>query len=111
MSSQLLSMPRHEHRRLPVWRQKLPMQSSRVSDDQYLWGYRTGVSGTKGISAIAERKGPSSSTHSRSSRKSVAYGHFGRDDIDFSWERVDGIDARAKAAGRQAYRGCRSYFA
>ena len=27
------------------------------------------------------------------------FGHFGRDDIDFSWERVDAIDElRAKAA-------------
>ena len=31
--------------------------------------------------------------------KSAVYGHFGRDDIDFSWERVDAIDElRAKAA-------------
>jgi S-adenosylmethionine synthetase len=32
-------------------------------------------------------------------RKSAAYGHFGRDDIDFTWERIDAIDElRAKAA-------------
>jgi S-adenosylmethionine synthetase len=32
-------------------------------------------------------------------RKSAAYGHFGRDDIDFSWERVDASDElQAKAA-------------
>ena len=32
-------------------------------------------------------------------RKSATYGHFGRDDIDFTWERVDAIDElRAKAA-------------
>jgi S-adenosylmethionine synthetase len=32
-------------------------------------------------------------------RKSATYGHFGRDDIDFTWERIDAIDElRAKAA-------------
>ena len=32
-------------------------------------------------------------------RKSATYGHFGRDDIDFTWECVDAIDElRAKAA-------------
>ena len=32
-------------------------------------------------------------------RKSATYGHFGRDDIDFTWERVDAIDElRAKVA-------------
>jgi S-adenosylmethionine synthetase len=32
-------------------------------------------------------------------RKSATYGHFGREDIDFTWERVDAIDElRAKAA-------------
>jgi S-adenosylmethionine synthetase len=25
-------------------------------------------------------------------RKSATYGHFGREDIDFTWERVDAID-------------------
>ena len=31
--------------------------------------------------------------------KTAAYGHFGRDDSDFSWEAVDAIDElRAKAA-------------
>jgi S-adenosylmethionine synthetase len=32
-------------------------------------------------------------------RKTAAYGHFGRDDPDFTWERVDAIDElRAKSA-------------
>jgi S-adenosylmethionine synthetase len=32
-------------------------------------------------------------------RKSATYGHFGREDIDFTWERLDAIDElRAKAA-------------
>jgi S-adenosylmethionine synthetase len=31
--------------------------------------------------------------------KTAAYGHFGRDDADFSWERVDRADALRKAAG------------
>jgi S-adenosylmethionine synthetase len=32
-------------------------------------------------------------------RKTAAYGHFGRDDPDFTWERVDAVDElRAKAA-------------
>jgi S-adenosylmethionine synthetase len=32
-------------------------------------------------------------------RKSATYGHFGREDIDFTWERVDAIDELwAKAA-------------
>jgi S-adenosylmethionine synthetase len=32
-------------------------------------------------------------------RKSAAYGHFGREDMDFTWERVDAVDElRAKAA-------------
>jgi len=31
--------------------------------------------------------------------KTAAYGHFGRDDHDFTWERVDKADALAKAAG------------
>jgi S-adenosylmethionine synthetase len=31
--------------------------------------------------------------------KTAAYGHFGRDDHDFSWERVDRADALREAAG------------
>src|SRR5256885_6528283 len=31
--------------------------------------------------------------------KTAAYGHFGRDDADFSWERVDRADVLRKAAG------------
>jgi S-adenosylmethionine synthetase len=31
--------------------------------------------------------------------KTAAYGHFGRDDHDFSWERVDRAEALRKAAG------------
>ena len=31
--------------------------------------------------------------------KTASYGHFGRDDHDFSWERVDRADALRKAAG------------
>jgi len=32
-------------------------------------------------------------------RKSAAYGHFGREDVDFTWERVDATDElQAKAA-------------
>jgi S-adenosylmethionine synthetase len=32
-------------------------------------------------------------------RKTAAYGHFGRDDIEFPWERTNKVDALRKAAG------------
>jgi S-adenosylmethionine synthetase len=32
-------------------------------------------------------------------QKTAAYGHFGRDDHDFTWERVDRADALREAAG------------
>ena len=32
-------------------------------------------------------------------RKTAAYGHFGRDDIEFTWERTDKAEALRKAAG------------
>ena len=32
-------------------------------------------------------------------RKTAAYGHFGRDDIEFPWEKTDKADALRKAAG------------
>jgi S-adenosylmethionine synthetase len=32
-------------------------------------------------------------------RKTAAYGHFGRDDHDFTWERTDKVDALREAAG------------
>ena len=32
-------------------------------------------------------------------RKTAAYGHFGRDDIEFPWERIDKAEALKKAAG------------
>ena len=31
--------------------------------------------------------------------KTAAYGHFGRDDHDFTWERVDKAEALREAAG------------
>ena len=31
--------------------------------------------------------------------KTAAYGHFGRDDRDFTWERTDKADALRRAAG------------
>jgi S-adenosylmethionine synthetase len=31
--------------------------------------------------------------------KTAAYGHFGRDDHDFTWERIDKADALREAAG------------
>jgi len=31
--------------------------------------------------------------------KTAAYGHFGRDDHDFTWERVDKAETLAEAAG------------
>jgi S-adenosylmethionine synthetase len=34
-------------------------------------------------------------------RKTAAYGHFGRTDPDFTWERTDKADALKKEAGRQ----------
>ena len=34
--------------------------------------------------------------------KTAAYGHFGRDDHDFTWERTDKADALRKAAGIEA---------
>ncbi len=35
-------------------------------------------------------------------QKTAAYGHFGRDDADFTWERTDRADALRKAAGLEA---------
>jgi S-adenosylmethionine synthetase len=35
-------------------------------------------------------------------QKTAAYGHFGRDDHDFTWERTDRIEALRKAAGLEA---------
>ena len=32
-------------------------------------------------------------------RKTAAYGHFGRDEPEFSWENVDRVDALRDAAG------------
>ncbi len=32
-------------------------------------------------------------------RKTAAYGHFGRDDIEFPWEKTDKAAALKKAAG------------
>jgi S-adenosylmethionine synthetase len=32
-------------------------------------------------------------------QKTAAYGHFGRDDVDFTWERTDKADALRRAAG------------
>jgi S-adenosylmethionine synthetase len=32
-------------------------------------------------------------------RKTAAYGHFGREDADFTWERTDKADALRDAAG------------
>jgi S-adenosylmethionine synthetase len=32
-------------------------------------------------------------------RKTAAYGHFGRDDVQFPWEKTDRADALKKAAG------------
>jgi len=34
--------------------------------------------------------------------KTAAYGHFGRDDPDFTWERTDRADALREAAGLAA---------
>ena len=34
--------------------------------------------------------------------KTAAYGHFGRDDDDFTWERTDRADALREAAGLAA---------
>ncbi|MGD0265129.1 MAG: methionine adenosyltransferase domain-containing protein, partial [Candidatus Methylomirabilota bacterium] len=33
-------------------------------------------------------------------RKTAAYGHFGRNDPDFTWERTDKADALKKEAGQ-----------
>ena len=32
-------------------------------------------------------------------RQTAAFGHFGRDDVNFSWERTDKADLLRKAAG------------
>jgi S-adenosylmethionine synthetase len=37
-------------------------------------------------------------------QKTAAYGHFGRDDHDFTWERLDRIDSLRRAAGLEAPR-------
>jgi S-adenosylmethionine synthetase len=35
-------------------------------------------------------------------QKTAAYGHFGREDADFTWERTDRVDDLRKAAGLEA---------
>jgi S-adenosylmethionine synthetase len=35
-------------------------------------------------------------------QKTAAYGHFGRDDADFTWERTDRADALSRAAGLES---------
>ena len=35
-------------------------------------------------------------------QKTAAYGHFGREDHDFTWERTDRVDALRAAAGLAA---------
>jgi S-adenosylmethionine synthetase len=35
-------------------------------------------------------------------QKTAAYGHFGRDDADFTWERTDRAEALRSAAGLEA---------
>src|SRR5687767_8349594 len=35
-------------------------------------------------------------------QKTAAYGHFGREDSDFTWEKTDRVDALKKAAGLEA---------
>jgi S-adenosylmethionine synthetase len=35
-------------------------------------------------------------------QKTAAYGHFGREDADFSWERADRVDQLREAAGLNA---------
>ena len=37
--------------------------------------------------------------------KTAAYGHFGRDDHDFTWERLDAVEALRAAAGLAAPEG------
>ena len=37
--------------------------------------------------------------HQASFQKTAAYGHFGRENHDFTWERVDKADALRQAAG------------
>ncbi len=32
-------------------------------------------------------------------RQTSNYGHFGRDDVEFTWERTDRVEALKKAAG------------
>jgi S-adenosylmethionine synthetase len=32
-------------------------------------------------------------------QKTAAYGHFGRDDLDLTWERTDKVEALRDAAG------------
>ena len=38
-------------------------------------------------------------------QKTAAYGHFGREDADFTWERTDRADALREAAGLGAEQG------
>jgi len=35
-------------------------------------------------------------------QKTAAYGHFGREDADFTWERTDRVDTLREAAGLDA---------
>jgi S-adenosylmethionine synthetase len=35
-------------------------------------------------------------------QKTAAYGHFGREDHDFTWEKTDRVEALRKAAGLEA---------
>ena len=43
--------------------------------------------------------------------KTAAYGHFGRDDRDFTWERTDKADALRAAAGLLAESPCLAHYA
>ena len=45
------------------------------------------------------RSSATSISSARSTSKTAAYGHFGRDDRDFTWERTDKADALRAAAG------------
>ena len=69
----------------------------RHRDDPGREGSRSSSAST---STCARRRSSATSTCAgRSTAKTAAYGHFGRDDHDFTWERTDKADALREAAG------------
>ena len=78
-------------------------RSSRRFGTERAAGRRGSRSSSASTSTCARPRSCATSTCAgRSTRKTAAYGHFGRDDHDFTWERTDKADALREAAGLAA---------